>query len=123
MISQDHWAPSAIWQVIEPNLAVMSACLPMLRPLYKTIFSLPTSLKDKANSSGLARNRGLERSSSFKRLHDSHQENWRPGMASEDEDLGTKSYVQGAMTPSRHHHDIPLDTIQLRDEVMWSDRA
>lgn len=53
-----NYADAAVWSAVEPNVAIVSACLPMLRPLLKlarpTFSSARSKGKEYSSSSGLS---------------------------------------------------------------------
>ena len=120
----DHWAPSAVWTVVEPNLGIVSACLPMLRPLYRLLWGLPATLKGKVSSSGRNENKKVERSSSFTRLREPpSNDQWKAADSLENGFPSTTIQAEGATGHEEGALDIPMGAIQVIDEVRWTDNS
>ncbi|MCJ1267534.1 hypothetical protein MMC22_007419 [Lobaria immixta] len=64
------YVTSVMWTVIEINMAIVSACLPMLRRLFEHAFKLRKSAKKVSDPVAKADDRPLNRAHSFERLHD-----------------------------------------------------
>lgn len=47
-----NYADAAVWSAVEPNVAVISACLPMLRPVFKLIGGTLGSMGSRGRSPG-----------------------------------------------------------------------
>ena len=93
----------------------------MLRPLYKLLFRLPASLRDKIGSNGRVEDRRTGGSSSFTRLREGlPSDQWRYGDSLETGFARVSVQVEGATDQTGLGIDIPLGTIKVTDEVKVS---
>ena len=93
----------------------------MLRPLYRLLFRLPASLRDKIGLSGRVENRRTGRSSSFTRLREGRpSDQWNTGDFLETGLARASVQVRGATDQTGLGTDIPLGTIKVTDEVKVS---
>lgn len=104
---------SAIWTVVEPNLSVVSACLPTLRPLYR-LFNWRERLRSRRETPKQITNS----SSNFSRLSETIE-------AKYDLEIGgstTVTDIRKGLSKAQTNGIIPLDVdvIYVTEEVCWS---
>ncbi|KAI0010038.1 hypothetical protein F4779DRAFT_579779 [Xylariaceae sp. FL0662B] len=130
-----------IWSDIESATAIICACLPTLQPLTRLLFggvfgSVPTPRVQNFNTivtigggsvkpshpTQPSKVRGDDGTGSFERLHDSKAvEETLAGFWPKSYQNERNTTVSARETPSAKSDDIPLDTINVRRDIEWSE--
>lgn len=114
------YVTSVMWTVIEINMAIVSACLPMLRRLFEHAFKLRKSAKKVSDPVAKADDRPLNRAHSFERLHKNSEDLWKTRDSTTIAIPSTITTVERAAVKDQHESTIALDVIRMTDEVRWS---
>ena len=140
-----NYADAAVWSAVEPNVAVISACLPMLRPVFKlvggalgTIGSPNKTLRHTSGTVGTVSNNHTHWISntvpttkdggSFARLAEvssssdrSHREEWELWRGRRSNEIQRKSPVGRSdkqdMLGQAESGAVPHGAIQVRNEI------
>ena len=112
-----------LWSAIEPNIGVVSACLPSCRPIFRICIRSVITLKDTTISI-------LETRSKGKATVDRHDfvplvGNRRahgPGDEIPLQEFGVQTSIEGDQTRFRRELKVPIDAVHIRSDVKVQDR-
>lgn len=118
----DAEVPSMIWTVIEPNMAVVCACLPMFRRLFEKALRLHTSANKNPNPVTEVGKGHFDRRHSFERLHETSEDlsKERASVRTTIPSTTTTTIGRAAALEDQHESGVALDVIRVTDEVRWS---
>ncbi|MCJ1269635.1 hypothetical protein MMC22_009527 [Lobaria immixta] len=116
-----HYLSAAIWTLIEPHMAIICTCLPMLRRLFKrNAHRLHTSAKEISHPVTKADDRHPNRRRSFERLHETSEDLWEAGDSGRTAIPSTITTISKSALDNEHEIGVALDVIRVTDEVHWS---
>ena len=138
----DDFVPTSIWTAAEPSIAVVSACLPSLRPLFVRIIRVSASKSPRAqddyfsSSNNLGwtwRSRGKSRDRTFNRLPDSGKgvtrslsnqvaiSGGREAIGTEEEILELGNRDEGVETPKNRIRAKTTVVLTTSERLDWKD--
>jgi hypothetical protein len=107
-----------MWSAVEPNVGVISACLPSYRPIFKICVRSITTLKDATLSSKASSPKAGNTNSDhdFVRLVGSERQLGadRPIQL---EELGVRTKIERDETKSVRESVVPLSAVHVRSDV------
>lgn len=107
-----------MWSAVEPNVGVISACLPSYRPIFKICVRSITTLKHSTLSTKLI-SRKAENSNSdhdFVRLLGSERQ-LGANRPIQLEELGVRTKIERDETKSGRESVVPLSAVHVRSDV------
>ena len=111
-----------LWSAVEPNVGVVSACLPSYRPIFRICIRSIVTLKDSTTSTLSTRSKG-------KASVDRHDfvplvgNRRAPGPGDEIplQEFGVQTSIEGDHTSFRREPKLPIDAVHIRSDVKIQD--